>query len=79
MTHQPLPDASSTRSSAPPGPRTPWTDAPVSETMLRAVYDLARMGPTAANSCPARFVFLTSEAGKQRLSPIPPRATAPRR
>lgn len=69
MTHQPLPDASLDQIFRTARTQNAWTDAPVSETMLRAVYDLARMGPTAANSCPARFVFLTSEAGKQRLSP----------
>ncbi len=36
---------------------------------LREVYDLARMGPTSANSTPARFVFLESEAAKARLLP----------
>jgi 3-hydroxypropanoate dehydrogenase len=37
--------------------------------MLREAYELARMGPTSANSNPARFVFLESEAAKARLLP----------
>jgi 3-hydroxypropanoate dehydrogenase len=46
-----------------------WTGAPVSDETIKAVYDLARMGPTASNSCPARFVFLKSDEAKQRLKP----------
>jgi 3-hydroxypropanoate dehydrogenase len=36
---------------------------------LREAYDLARFGPTSANSSPARFVFLESESAKARLLP----------
>ena len=46
-----------------------WQDSEVSEAQLKAVYDLVRMGPTSANCCPARFVFVTSDAGKARLRP----------
>lgn len=46
-----------------------WTDKPVSDVTVTALYDLLRMGPTSANSCPARFLFLRSEAAKQRLAP----------
>ena len=46
-----------------------WKDEPVSETLLRAVYDLTRMGPTSANCSPARFVFLASKEAKERLVP----------
>ncbi|PKU23317.1 malonic semialdehyde reductase [Telmatospirillum siberiense] len=46
-----------------------WMDKPVGPDLLRAVYDLARMGPTAANAQPARFVFVTSPAGKEKLKP----------
>ncbi|MEL6297923.1 MAG: malonic semialdehyde reductase [Pseudomonadota bacterium] len=45
-----------------------WTDRPVSEAQLRALYDVVKMGPTSMNGCPARFVFITSEDGKARLS-----------
>jgi len=47
-----------------------WQDKPVSETLLRAVYDLLRMGPTSANCSPARFVFVTTSEGKERLKPF---------
>jgi 3-hydroxypropanoate dehydrogenase len=46
-----------------------WREEPVSEEALRRIYDLAKMGPTSANSSPARFVFLRSPESRQRLVP----------
>jgi len=46
-----------------------WLPKRVAVETLREVYDLARMGPTSANSTPARFVFVESEAAKARLLP----------
>ena len=46
-----------------------WLPKRVSTETLREVYELARMGPTSANSSPARCVFLESEAAKARLLP----------
>jgi len=46
-----------------------WRPEPVPESLLRAAYELARLGPTSANSSPARFVFLTTPAAKERLLP----------
>lgn len=46
-----------------------FTDEPLSDEQLHAIYDLAKMGPTSMNTSPARFVFLRSEAAKQRLNP----------
>ncbi len=46
-----------------------WQDRPVPQTLLQAVYDLTKMGPTSANCSPARFVFVTSEEAKARLLP----------
>lgn len=34
---------------------------------LQALYDLLKWGPTAANGCPARFVFVRGDAAKQQL------------
>lgn len=48
---------------------TAWLPTPVSIETLRQVYDLARLGPTSANSTPARFVFVQSQAAKERLRP----------
>ncbi|HTS77284.1 MAG TPA: malonic semialdehyde reductase [Bryobacteraceae bacterium] len=49
--------------------RSVWLDRPVPERLLREVYELARLGPTSANSQPARFVFLTTDGAKARLLP----------
>ena len=46
-----------------------WTDEPVSDALLRQLYDLVRMGPTSANCAPARFVFVRTPEGKARLAP----------
>jgi 3-hydroxypropanoate dehydrogenase len=46
-----------------------WTGERVDEDRLRAVYDLLRMGPTSANCQPARFVFVVSDAAKEKLRP----------
>ncbi|MBN9319975.1 MAG: malonic semialdehyde reductase [Caulobacterales bacterium] len=45
-----------------------WDPAPLPESLLREIYELAKWGPTAANSTPARFVFVTSEEGRARLA-----------
>jgi len=44
-----------------------YLDQPVPDAQLRALYDLLKFGPTAANSCPARFVFVRSPEAKARL------------
>jgi len=46
-----------------------WRDEPVSVDQLRALYDLVKMGPTSANCSPARFVFVMSKEGKEKLAP----------
>ena len=46
-----------------------WTPEPIPEEMLRRIYDLAKFGPTTANSTPARFVFVMSKEGKEKLRP----------
>jgi 3-hydroxypropanoate dehydrogenase len=44
-----------------------WLAKPVPVELLRQAYELARLGPTSANSMPARFVFLTTREAKERL------------
>ena len=46
-----------------------WTGRPVSESLLRQIYELARMGPTSGNCNPMRVVFVTTPEGKERLRP----------
>lgn len=45
-----------------------WTDRPVSDAMLRDIYDITIAGPTSMNTCPARFVFVRSADAKDRLA-----------
>lgn len=48
---------------------TVWLTRPVPDELLRRVYEVAKMGPTSANCCPMRVVFVTSPEGKERLKP----------
>jgi len=50
--------------------RNGWNTAPLPESLLREVYELAKWGPTAANSNPARIVFVTSADGKEKLASV---------
>ena len=40
--------------------RNGWSATPVPDSLLHELYDLAKWAPTAANSNPARIVFVTS-------------------
>lgn len=44
-----------------------WAQEPVPESILRALYDLLKLGPTSLNCCPARFVFVSSAQAKAKL------------
>jgi 3-hydroxypropanoate dehydrogenase len=44
-----------------------WQDKPVSDDLLRQVYDLMKWGPTSANCSPARILFLRTPEAKERL------------
>ncbi len=49
--------------------RNGWEERKITTTLMQAVYDLAKWGPTSANCSPARFVFVASDEGKARLKP----------
>lgn len=46
-----------------------WTGEPVSDVVLQAAYDLARMAPTSGNCSPMRALFVKSPEAKERLKP----------
>src|SRR3546814_16698390 len=46
-----------------------WRPEPVSDVLLQAVYDLAKMGPTSGNCSPLRVAFLRSREAKEKLRP----------
>jgi 3-hydroxypropanoate dehydrogenase len=47
-----------------------WLDKPVTDDLIRRIYELMKWGPTSANSSPARFFFVRSKEGKERLRPL---------
>jgi 3-hydroxypropanoate dehydrogenase len=46
-----------------------WLPKPVPDELLQQLYDTLKWGPTSANMCPARFLFIRSTAAKERLRP----------
>jgi 3-hydroxypropanoate dehydrogenase len=46
-----------------------WLPEPVSDDLLNQIYNLMKWGPTSANCCPARIVFVKSPEAKAKLLP----------
>ena len=46
-----------------------WLPTPVTDEQLQAIYRIMRSGPTSANSCPARILFIRTAEAKARLLP----------
>jgi 3-hydroxypropanoate dehydrogenase len=47
-----------------------WNDVAIDEQRVRELYDVFKWGPTSANTCPARFVWVRSPEGKSRLASL---------
>lgn len=47
-----------------------WKAEPVEDALLQQAYDLAKMGPTAANCQPMRIVFVKTPEAKAKLKPL---------
>jgi 3-hydroxypropanoate dehydrogenase len=45
-----------------------WTDKPIPEGLLEEIYEITINGPTSMNTLPARFIFVKSPEGKERLA-----------
>ncbi|MBR9864820.1 MAG: malonic semialdehyde reductase [Rhodobacteraceae bacterium] len=45
-----------------------WKDIPVSDEILQEIFDITINGATSMNTLPARFVFVKSQEGKERLA-----------
>ena len=58
--------------------RNGWTDRPVSDAQIRELYDLLKLGPTSANSCPGRFVWVRTPEGKARLAALASQTNRPK-
>jgi nitroreductase len=46
-----------------------WLPEPISDELLRQIYNLMKWGPTSANCSPARIVFAKSKEAKEKLLP----------
>jgi len=46
-----------------------FDSTPLHDALLQRLYELASLGPTSMNCQPARFLFVTSHAGRERLLP----------
>ena len=55
-----------------------WSEKPVDDKTIRDIYDLLKWGPTSANSCPARFVWVRSAEGKAKLAAVAMDANRPK-
>lgn len=47
-----------------------WSSREVDDRLIHELYELLKWGPTAANTSPARFVWVKSAEGKQKLSAL---------
>lgn len=55
-----------------------YTDEPVSEAQLHAIWDLMKFGPTSANQLPARLVWVVSDDAKAKLAATASAQNAPK-
>lgn len=55
-----------------------YTDEPVAEAELHAIWDLMKMGPTSANQMPARLVWCVTDEAKAKLAAACSAANAPK-
>ena len=46
-----------------------WLNKDITDEQVHQLYDLLKFGPTSANSCPARFIFIRTNEAKERLKP----------
>jgi 3-hydroxypropanoate dehydrogenase len=58
--------------------RNGWKADPIPEAILRELYDLVKFGPTAANTTPARFIFVQSPEAKAKLAALSSGSNGPK-
>jgi 3-hydroxypropanoate dehydrogenase len=46
-----------------------WRDKEVPEDLLKEIHDIAKFGPTSANCCPMRILFVKTPTAKAKLRP----------
>ena len=50
--------------------RNAWRSETLPQSLLHELYNLMKWGATAANTTPARFIFVTSDEAKEKLSSV---------
>lgn len=55
-----------------------WSPKEVDDRTIHELYELLKWGPTSANSCPARFVWVRSDVGKAALAALAAEANRPK-
>ncbi len=45
-----------------------WKDTPVTDAQIGRMYEIVKMGSTSMNGCPARFVFVRTQEGRERIA-----------
>ena len=53
-----------------------FTDEPVTDEQVQAIYDLVKYGPTAFNQTPLRITLVRSAEARERLAEAEAKATA---
>lgn len=46
-----------------------WQERPVDPELLKKIHDMAKLGPTSANCCPLRILYVHTPEAKERLQP----------
>ena len=46
-----------------------WEDRTIPDEILKELYELVKLGPTSANCCPLRLVFIETTEAKEKLRP----------
>jgi 3-hydroxypropanoate dehydrogenase len=55
-----------------------WSSQDVNDQTIHELYELLKWGPTSANCCPARFVWVRSPDGKAKLAALAMEANRPK-
>ncbi|MBC7668750.1 MAG: malonic semialdehyde reductase [Gemmatimonadaceae bacterium] len=58
--------------------RNGWKPDAIPEAVLRELYDLVKFGPTAANTTPARFIFVQAPEAKAKLAALSSGSNGPK-
>jgi 3-hydroxypropanoate dehydrogenase len=55
-----------------------WSPQAVDDQTIHELYEVLKWGPTSANCCPARFVWVKSDSGKAKLAALAAEGNRPR-